>query len=206
MQGEAVEALVSSPLILLAVVPLFLVLCTAFAKTVVVLSALRIGLGARELLPYGVVFALALLVTAIIMAPVAGGMFAALERLGGLPALGRLDWTDFWAVLDPLRTFLSEHASEYELSFFSELGGRPESDPQVLVSAFLVTELGEGLHVAVLILLPFVIVDLLLAELLTLVGIQHVPVATVALPTKVLLFLAAGGWDIIVGGLVEAYA
>lgn len=191
--------------ILVALLPLGLAACTAFTKTVVVLSALRIGLGARELLPFGIVAALATLVTALIMAPVFSDTWTAVELGGGFEALWREPgrWFD---VLAPLQAFLERHASGEELSFFADLGARAEDDPLVLVPAFMVTELSEALHVAVLILLPFVVVDLLLAEVLTLLGLPQVPVATVAMPAKVLLFLAAGGWDVIVGGLVEAYA
>ncbi len=206
MQGGGLADLVASPLLWLALLPIALVLCTAFAKITIVLGALRIGLGARELLPYGLVFALGLLLTALVMAPVARDIWLAVELRGGPAALGDLPWTAWLDVVTPLREFLTRHASEAELAFFADLTGSSAEDPQVLVSAFLITELGEALHVAVLVLLPFVLVDLLLAEILTLVGVPQLPVATVALPTKVLLFLAAGGWDIIVSGLVEAYA
>lgn len=206
MQGGGIADLAASPVVWLALFPLALVLCTAFAKITIVLGALRIGLGARELLPYGLVFAVGLLITAVVMGPVGREIWFALELRGGVAALGDLSWAAWWELASPLETFLARHASEEELSFFADLTGRGAQDPQVLVSAFVITELSEALHIAVLILLPFVIVDLLLAEILTLVGVPQLPVSTVALPTKVLLFLAAGGWDIIVGGLVEAYA
>lgn len=206
MQGEGLTDLAASPLVWLALLPVALALCTAFAKIIIVLSALRIGLGARELLPYGLVFAVGLLLTALVMGPVAREAWLALELRGGPAALDELSWSAWLEIASPLREFLNRHAAETELSFFAELTGGSRADPQVLVSAFVFTELSEALHVAVLILLPFVVVDLLLAEILTLVGVPQLPVATVALPTKVLLFLAAGGWDIIVGGLVEAYA
>jgi type III secretory pathway component EscR len=187
--------------------PLLAITCTAFTKASVVLSALRVGLGAEQLLPWSAVFALSLAVTAVIMGPVAAASLAALERAGGLTGLQEGPGSQVLGVLAPLQEFLARHAEAAELDFFADLQRLPAEHPLTLVPAFLVTELGEALQISLLILVPFVLVDLVLAQVLVLMGLgggQSQPL--VGLPLKIALFLAVGGWDVLVRGLVEGYA
>jgi type III secretory pathway component EscR len=190
----------------LAALPLILAAATCFTKVSVVLAALRIGLSAETLLPYGAMFALALVVTTIVMGPVGFEVAAAIEAGGGIETLLSAPGTAWLPVFEPLQAFLLAHAEPSELEFFAELQGTSSTHPLALVPAFLVTELTEALHIAVLIILPFVVVDLLVSQTLTLLGLQQQPLPIVTIPLKVMLFLAAGGWDIVLGALVEGYA
>ncbi len=190
----------------LAALPLVLALATAFTKALVVVGSLRTGLSAEALLPWPAVLAVAVVVTAIVMAPVAGATADAVALRGGLDPLMQGGMGDWLEVADPLMQFVARHASADELSFFAELQQRPPSDPLVTVPAFLVTELAEALAIAVVILVPFVLVDLLVAQAFVLVGLTQQPTQLATLPLKILLFLAVGGWDVVIGGLVEGYA
>ena len=191
--------------LVLAALPLALAACTAFTKISIVLAALRLGLGAERLLPFGSMLALALVLTAVVMAPVADACLTTLERLGGIDALSLDPLAIGREVLEPLWGFLAEHARPREVDLFAELGGIEGEGPAVLVPAFLVSELGHGLELAVMILMPFVVVDLICAQVLALLGLSTTPTAVVALPAKILLFLAADGWSIVILGLVEGY-
>nr|WP_255216040.1 flagellar type III secretion system pore protein FliP [Pseudenhygromyxa sp. WMMC2535] len=184
---------------MLAAIPLLLAACTAFTKVSIVLAALRHGLGAERLLPAASMLALALVVTALAMAPVLELSAMELERVG---EGGQLDWA---ALLEPLWVFLREHVDARELERFVALTGRAAEDPAALVPAFLVGELAEGLRLAVMVLLPFVVVDLLAAQVISLLGLQTTPASVLALPAKLLLFLAADGWQLVIVGLIEGY-
>lgn len=186
--------------------PLLAITCTAFTKASVVLSALRVGLGAEQLLPWSAVFALSLAITAVIMGPVAAASLAALAEVGGVDAIRQGPVAQIADVLAPLQEFLARHADPTELDFFVDLQGLPAEHPLALVPAFLVTELGEALQISLLILVPFVLVDLVVAQVLVLLGLGGQSQPLVGLPLKVALFLAVGGWDVIVRGLVEGYA
>jgi flagellar biosynthesis protein FliP len=191
----------------LTAAPLLAITCTAFTKASVVLSALRVGLGAELLLPWSAVFALSLAITAVVMGPVAAASLAALEAAGGIDHLSQGPGLQIVGVLAPLLEFLGRHADPAELGFFVELQGVPAEHPLALVPAFLVTELGEALQISLLILVPFVLVDLVVAQVLVLLGLAGgTSQPLVALPLKIALFLAVGGWDVIVRGLVEGYA
>jgi flagellar biosynthesis protein FliP len=192
--------------LLVLAIPLVLATATAFTKTSVVLGALRVGLGAEAILPLPAILAMALVVTAVVMAPTAAATLEALEAAGGLTGLLASPVGAWGPLAAPLEGFLARHASPGELAFFSELQGRSVGDPLVVVPAFLVTELAEALTMAVVIIVPFVLVDLLVAQLLVLIGLVNQPTAIVTVPLKLMLFLAVGGWDVVIGGLVEGYA
>ncbi|KIG15770.1 Flagellar biosynthesis protein FliP [Enhygromyxa salina] len=190
---------------ILGALPLLLAACTAFTKISVVLAALRLGLGAERLLPYGSMLALALVVTTLVMAPVAEGCLAALDMAGGIEAVMVAPLEVGGQVLSPLWGFLADHADPNQIEVFSDLSERGPEQPAVLVPAFLLSELARGLSLAVMILLPFVVVDLICAQVLVLLGLNQTPTAVVALPAKILLFLAADGWTTVIVGLVEGY-
>jgi len=191
--------------LLLAALPLLLAACTAFTKVSIVLAALRQGLGAQRLLPMGSMLALALVITALIMAPVGTAVALKLEALGAFQRPEALGLSDWLSALDPLWRFAGEQARSEEVERFAGLTGRALSDPLTVVPAFLVSELGRGLEIAVMILLPFVVVDLIAAESMLLLGLQQTPTAVISLPAKILLFLAADGWRLMIVGLVEGY-
>jgi flagellar biosynthesis protein FliP len=191
--------------LLLASLPLLLAACTAFTKISIVLAALRHGLGAERLLPFGSMLALALVITALVMAPVAEACLTALELGGGTSALMAAPLELGRELLAPLWEFQRAHAEQEQLELFAELSGRAIEEPVVLVPAFLVSELGRALELAVMILIPFVVVDLICAQLLVLLGLSTTPTTVVALPAKILLFLAADGWRTVIVGLIEGY-
>jgi type III secretory pathway component EscR len=188
---------------LLAIVPIVLVVATAFAKSSVLLGAVRTGLGAEALLPMPVVLALAMVVTAIVMAPTAAAVLGEIDARGGPAAIDGV--SGWWDTAAPWLEFLQRHADGDELSFFAELQARGAEDPLVIVPAFLVTELREALSMAVVVLVPLVVVDLLVAQAVTLLGFAQLQTALVSVPLKLLLFLAVGGWGVVIGGLVEGY-
>jgi flagellar biosynthesis protein FliP len=203
------DELAASPTLAIWVVvlglPLVLTLATAFTKSTVVLGALRVGLGAEAILPAAAVLGVALVVTGIVMAPTAVALLDGIDAAGGpagLVAGGPDTWREAAA---PLLSFASRHARADEVAFFAELQGRAAADPLVVIPAFLVTELTEALSMAVVILVPLLVVDLLVAQTLVLLGLTNAPTPLVTVPLKLLLFLSVGGWDLVLGGLVEGY-
>src|SRR5690606_25984319 len=150
--------------------------------------ALRIGLGADRLLPAGSMLALALVITALVMAPVAEACVGQLERIGRYEVLVAAPLDHANAVLEPLWRFLETHAKPAEIVLFAELSARGGDEPVVLAPAFLLSELGGGLELAVMILLPFVVGELICAQVLILLGVGNTPTGVIALPAKNLLF------------------
>jgi type III secretion protein R len=194
--------------------PLLAVGATAFAKAAVLLGVLRGGLGVPSALPVAVTTALAAALALLVMAPVARRAVAA---VGELPADTASDtasaWADAaargWPVLEAFlvrqtRPEDAEAVASVTLRLDPTRDAAP--DPPARIAGFLISELRAAFEAGVLLLLPFLVVDLLVASTLTVVGFGQLSPTWVALPFKLLLFVAADGWSLLLRGFVEAYA
>lgn len=190
--------------------PVALVAATAFAKIAVVLSILRGGLGVPGVLPALVTTALAAALTVLVMAPVARAVEAALPADPLADPGGALE-----AGWPPVRAFLDRNTRAEDRVAVAGVaqalaGGadRPAvaDGPEVRVAAFLISELSAAFRMGVLLLLPFLVIDLLCANTLAVVGFATLPPTLVALPFKLLLFVAADGWGLLLRGLAGSYA
>ena len=190
---------------LIALAPLAAIVLVGYVKIAVVLSVLRDALG-RAVPPRSVAALLALLLASFVMAPV-------LERAAPVPGASPAESA---ARADaPLREFLVAHTPDRERGSFLELARRlrPEADRAavgerdlaVLAPAFVVAELKAAFQIGFLIYLPFLILDLVIASLLTALGMQRLDPRAVALPFKLLLFVLADGWNLLARGLVLGY-
>lgn len=198
----------TAAILLIAALPVVLTAATSFTKVSVVLGALRTGLSAEAILSLPVIFALSVVLTVVIMAPVGAAVMGEMQAQGGAAVWvdGLSDGSSAWQdVAAPWQGFLLRHADPGELEFFSGLHGRAIDDPIVVVPSFLMTELREALVMAVVVLVPLVVVDLLVAQATTLLGMTQLQVHLVSAPLKLLLFLAVDGWRIVVEGLIAGY-
>jgi type III secretion protein R len=198
----------------LALVPVVTVTLTSFLKIAVVLSITRSALGAPQVPPSTAVTGLALLLTALVMAPVGE---AALEAARAGPAergvAGAVAAAGRAAV--PLKGFLARFARADDVEAFLDVSRRlrgPEAAPPapddlaVLAPAFVVSELRRAFTIGFLVFVPFLVVDLLVANVLAALGMTQLSPSSVALPFKLLLFVAVDGWKLLARGLALAYA
>jgi type III secretion protein R len=203
-------------LALVSLLPFVFMSVTSFVKISTVLQIVRSAIGAQNVPSNTVVMALAAALTFLAMAPV-GSRIAAraaplFEGKKDTPALvqGAID-----AVRDPMRDFLRANASDREKARFLTLARdvRPAAeradvsadDLTVLVPSFVVTELAEAFAIGFLIYLPFLIVDLVVANVLLALGMQMLSPTQVSLPFKLLLFVAIDGWGLLAQALVAGY-
>jgi type III secretion protein R len=197
---------------LVALVPIGLVTLTSFLKIVVVLSLTRSALGAPQVPPSTAVTGLALLLTFLAMGPVAEDAWT---RARAVPS-GGVERTlqSLAAGAEPLRGFLRRFARADDRQSFLELARRAraasggivgDDDLSVLAPAFIVSELRRAFTIGFLLFLPLLVVDLLVANVLLALGLSQLSPTTVALPFKLLLFVAVDGWSLIARGLVAGY-
>ena len=207
----------------LALVPLLLVSATSFAKLAVVFSLLRNALGAADVPSGAIVTALAAILSAYVMTPVAAEM-----AKQSAPATARIDLGDPLsahsrdAVLEafslsaaPLAAFLKRNAGDAERALFLDLAGRARpaaaqgalsgDELSIVLPAFLISELKEAFQVGLLVLLPFVIIDLVVASILMSLGMTMMPPSAIALPFKLLLFVLVDGFYVLSRALVSGY-
>jgi type III secretion protein R len=197
----------------MALAPVALVMLTSFLKMAVVLSITRSALGAPQVPPGSAVTGLALLLTSLVMAPVAEDAWA---RASSVPAGGiERTFEAAGAAAEPVRTFLERFARAEDRQTFAELARRarpPERRAQlsdrdlaVLAPAFVVSELRRAFTIGFLVFLPFLVVDLLAANVLLALGLTQLSPTSVALPFKLILFVAVDGWKLLARGLVLGY-
>jgi len=200
---------------LVGLLPFAFMALTSFVKIATVLQIVRGAIGAESVPSSAVVLALSAALTLIAMAPVGSRIAERLEPLLAASAAdppklisGAID-----AVREPLRAFLSNNASAKEKQRFLKLAQKRrgagsevnETDLMVVVPAFLVTELLEAFTLGFAIYLPFLVIDLVVANVLVGLGMQMMNPNQISLPFKLLLFVAADGWGLLAEALVTGY-
>jgi type III secretion protein R len=205
----------------LSLAPYFAVMITAFTKLVVVFSLLRNALGLQQTPPNMVLNGLAIILSVYVMYPVglemADAARPALERpaANGEP----VPMADLLKVADkakePLRRFLVKHTSAEEREFFLSTARQmlPEAkraqvsrdDLIVVVPAFTVSELARAFQIGFILFLPFLVIDLIVANVLQALGMMMLSPTTISLPFKLLLFVVLDGWSKLIHGLVLTY-
>ncbi len=206
--GGPVSALTMVGVLTLAtLIPAAVLACTCFVRFVVVLGFVRTGLATPAAPPNQVLVGLALFMTIFVSAPVATEMY---ERAGKPYLAGQMDEAAaFEAASPPLRRFLLERTREEDLSLFYEVARaeRPTTADDVplriAIPAFIVSELRTAFEIGLAVLLPFLVIDLAIASILTALGMVMVPPQVVALPVKLLVFLAIDGWRLVVESLLR---
>jgi flagellar biosynthetic protein FliP len=194
---------------LLSLAPALLVMLTAFARIVIVLSLLRTAIGAPSIPPNPVLIALALFLTLFVMEPT---LVAAWEQGIRPMSEGTLNEMDgLVAAAEPFRRFMAAQVRESDLALFRDLANLPpgpaeEASWRVLMPAFLVGELRRGFEIGFLLFLPFLVIDLVAASVLMSLGMMMLPPTVVALPFKLAFFVLVDGWRLVAGSLVQGFA
>jgi flagellar biosynthetic protein FliP len=194
----------------LSVAPAILLATTSFLRIAVVFAFIRSALGIQGMPPNQVLMGLALFLTVAIMTPVGSQLYEA--GLG--PYLdGKLAAKEAYSRgVVPLRSFMLRQTREADLALFFDLNqaDRPESPAEVgmhlLVPAFIVSELRTAFEMGFLLLIPFLLLDLVIAALLMSMGMVMLPPALISLPIKVGLFVVADGWHLLVASLVRSFS
>jgi flagellar biosynthetic protein FliP len=209
-QGLTERALQILALItVLSLAPSILVMVTSFTRIIVVLSLLRTALGTATAPPNAVLTALALFMTAFIMAPT----FEQSYRSGVQPLLaGQIREAEaFERAAEPFRQFMLRHVRQKDLELFLELSRQPrpataaQTPLTTLIPAFMISELRRAFEIGFLLFVPFLIIDLVVSSVLISMGMMMVPPVTVALPFKLIFFVLVDGWNLVVGSLIQSY-
>jgi flagellar biosynthetic protein FliP len=192
---------------IVTLLPAIVLSCTSFVRFIVVLGFVRTGLGTPAAPPNQVLVGLALFMTVFVSAPIAEQMY----EKGGKPYFaGQMTESQALdAALPPLRTFLLAHTHDSDLELFIDVSGaaRPATVEDVpiraLIPAFIVSELRTAFKIGLTNLLPFLVIDLVAATVLTSLGMVMVPPSIVSLPAKLLVFVMIDGWHVVVESLLR---
>jgi len=188
--------------------PAILITVTSFTRIVIILSLLRHALGTPQTPPNQVVIALSLFLTLFTMAPT----FEKIDVVAIRPYLNG-EISDVEAVrrsVKPLKEFMLRNTRKEDLKLFLDIRKeRPKSPEEVslvtLVPAFMVSEIKTALEVVFVIFLPFIVIDLLVASILMSMGMMMIPPMMLSLPFKLILFVASGGWELLIKSIIVSY-
>ncbi len=195
-------------LTVLSLAPSILVMMTSFTRIVVVLSFLRSAIGLQQTPPNSVMISLALFMTFFIMSPT----LEAAYKQGVVPLINEDidEVTAFERSVEPFKMFMLKHVREKDLALFIEVSKEkpetPEATPlQVIVPAFMISELRRAFEIGFMLFLPFLIIDIVTSSILMSMGMMMLPPIVISLPFKIIFFVLVDGWNLVVGSLIHSF-
>jgi flagellar biosynthesis protein FliP len=196
-------------LTVLSLAPALFIMVTSFTRIVIVLSFLRQALGTQQVPPNQVLISLALFLTLFVMAPVGQTVYTDAIQ----PVLNeQISYEQAWAKgIIPIREFMLKQVREKDLELFVDLAkmSKPSSPADlpihVVIPAFILSELRIAFQIGFLIYIPFLIVDMVVASILMSMGMMLLPPVVISLPFKLILFVLADGWYLVVGSMVKSF-
>lgn len=210
--GAASDQIVRTFLLITAMsfLPAILLSMTCFTRFVIAFSFLRSGLGLQSTPTTLILIILSLFMTWFVMAPVIDKAWSN----GGRPYLeGRISDADaLKKITEPFISYMQAHVRDQDYRLFHQISRTKDKDQgdentdeiTVLVPAFIISELRRGFELGLLIILPFLIIDLIVATLIMSMGMMMMPPTVVALPIKILFFILIDGWNLLVGSLLRS--
>jgi flagellar biosynthetic protein FliP len=195
----------------LSVAPGLLMMVTCFTRFVIALSFLRAGLGLQTTPANLILVSLALFMTLYVMAPTFDNAWQ-----NGLKPLmeNRINEQEAYTrITAPFKTFMRANVRDRDLKLFEDLaneklGIKPEGadvEMRVLIPAFMISELRRGFEIGFLVVLPFLVIDMIVATLTMSMGMMMLPPTVISLPFKILFFVLIDGWNLLIGGLVRSF-
>lgn len=193
----------------LSFLPAVLLLMTSFTRLIIVLALLRQALGLQTSPPNQVLVGLSLFLTFFIMGPT-------LDRIhqdAWKPySENKMQFEEAVARgSEPLKAFMLKQTREGDLALFRRIGGQPaeqkaaDTPLRILVPAFVTSELKTAFQIGFMVFIPFIVIDLVVASVLMSMGMMMLSPVLIALPFKLMLFVLADGWNLLLGSLVASF-
>jgi flagellar biosynthetic protein FliP len=206
----AVSLQILALLTVLTLAPAILLMLTSFTRIIVVLGFIQRSMGLQQSPPQQTIASLALFLTLFTMYPTWNRVY----ENALTPYLAReIDSARAWTeTITPLREFMLRYTRQEELSLMVSMANseRPETPEEVptriLIPAFMLSELKTSFQMGVVIYIPFIIVDMIVSSVLLAMGMMMLPPMTISLPFKILLFVMADGWNLVVVSLLKSFA
>lgn len=196
-------------LTLIALAPTLLIMLTSYTRIIIVLHFTRNALNTQSAPPNQVLIGLALFLTFFIMSPVVTQINDSCVKPFEAGDITQKEAME--AGIEPLREFMLTQALEKDIKLFVDISkiewdGTKEDLPiSVLIPSFIVGELRTAFIIGFLIYIPFIIIDMVVASTLMSMGMMMLPPTTISMPFKILLFVLADGWGLVIGNLVKTF-
>lgn len=195
-------------LTVIALAPSILIMLTSYTRIIIVFHFLRSAIGTQTAPPNQVLIGLALFLTFFIMNPV----FTEINETAIKPFdAGEITQEEAIEIGgQPLREFMNGQVQIKDIDLFIEISGQTyesyEEVPfSILIPAFIISELRSAFIIGFLIYIPFIVIDMVVSSILMSMGMMMLPPTTISLPFKILLFILADGWNLVIGSLVKTF-
>ncbi len=192
----------------LSLIPFVVVSMTSFLRYIIVLSILKTALGTQQVPPAIVLVGMGLVLTLYTMSPVFSEMYERIEPgLSGGQNVAQL----MGEASVPLKNFMMRQTRESDIAFFLEMAREkmPESPEEIeiweVAPAYLISELRTAFEIGFIIFIPFIVLDMVVANILLALGMFMLSPTIISLPFKILIFVAVDGWSLIINGLVQSF-
>lgn len=202
-------------LTLIAIAPTLLIMLTSFTRIIIVLHFTRAALNTQTAPPNQVLIGLAVFLTIFIMSPVFNQI-----NVEAIQPFNNGEITQEQAIeagMKPLREFMYGQTKRKDVQLFMDISGEIDKieDPNeiteediptyVLIPSFIISELRTAFIIGFLIYIPFIVIDMVVASVLMSMGMMMLPPTTISMPFKILLFVLADGWNLVIGSLVKTF-
>ncbi|MEI3217487.1 MAG: flagellar type III secretion system pore protein FliP [Lachnospiraceae bacterium] len=198
-------------LTILSLAPSILIMLTSFTRIIVVFHFLRTAIGTQTTPPNQILIGLALFITFAVMSPVFNEVNTNAVQpymAGNLTQKKALEKAS-----EPLKTFMLKQTREKDLKLFMTINDISSDDIEsfddlsliTVIPAFIISELRTAFIIGFLLYLPFIVIDMVVASTLMSMGMMMLPPTTISLPFKILLFILADGWNLLIGQLVQSF-
>ena len=195
-------------LTVLALAPSILIMLTSFTRIIIVLHFVRTAIGTQTVPPNQVMVGLALFLTVFIMSPV----FSQINE-NAIKPLDAGTITQEQALergMEPLREFMFSQTQTKDIDMFCDIQGvtyetQDDVSNGILIPSFILSELRTAFIIGFMSYIPFIVIDMVVSSVLMSMGMMMLPPTVISLPFKMLLFILADGWDLIVGNLVKTF-
>ncbi|ADZ90346.1 type III secretion system export apparatus subunit SctR [Marinomonas mediterranea] len=199
----------------LSLLPIMLIVCSAFLKISMVLMITRNAMGVQQVPPNMAIYGIALAATMFVMAPVFSDIGNKVKETP--PDFSSLEGMQTSAnkIVGPLQAFMSRNSNPDVTTHMMDNTARlwpkemaskvTKDDLMIVIPSFMLSELKAGLQIGFLIYIPFIVIDLIVSNLLLALGMQMVSPMTISLPLKILLFVLVDGWGRLLDGLFYTY-
>ena len=209
MHGDSTSWTIVVLLTLLTLLPALLLSMTPFVRILVIFHFLRQALGTQSTPSNQTLIGLSLFLTYFLMQPVA----LAINQQALQPLENGAITT--WEALDrgsgPVREFMLHYTREKDLALFVDMAHeprpkQPEDLPmRIVIPAYILSELKTGFQIGAILFLPFLVIDMVTASVTTSIGMMQLPPVVISTPLKILLFVVADGWNLVVGSMLKSF-
>lgn len=208
-QGVSSALQIVLVLTVIALCPSILIMLTSFTRILIVLHFTRSALGTQTAPPNQILVGISLFLTIFIMSPVFNEIYQDAYIPFSNEEMSQEEFLD--TAITPIRTFMFNQVDDTDLDSMCQIAGitsvstRDDIPTTVLIPAFIISELRIAFFIGFLIYIPFLVIDMVVSSVLMSMGMMMLPPTTISMPFKILLFVLADGWNLIIVNLVQTF-